>query len=171
MVRYFEVVDRFDLPSFTGVEECCLCDEDDDFDLRPFDSCTGSDDSNSPFRSSSSSWPINDFRLSSSESMADVDGLLPVPAVVALELNIPLARDRPDGAVELLPVELLLGVTFVLDLLFVVFVLEELLLVDVEEMVGVVEVKTFEKLPKPFIRLGLFKNGDVKPKLPKLSGL
>ena len=40
-----------------------------------------------------------------------------------------------------------------------------------DDIVEVVEVNTFEKLAKPFIRLGLLRKGEVRPKLPRLSGL
>lgn len=94
----------------------------------------------------------------------------------------PLERDRPEAdeavAEALLVVVLLLPplplpelATLVLVLLPAVDVLEdreggfEL----VEDIVGVVEVKTLEKLARPFIMLGLLRKGELMPNWP--SGL
>jgi len=70
MLSLYLEVDLFDLPSFGG-DVCGLCCED--FDFFVFDSSAGSE-SKSPFRSSSSSLPIKDLRLSSSESKSAPDG-------------------------------------------------------------------------------------------------
>lgn len=170
VVDYFEVAaDLFDFKS--RVE--CRVDGFEGF-LEFFGELfTESPPSNSPFSSSSSSLPINDLRLSSSESMVADEPAAAVDA--ALELAImPLVSDRPDGA-DVAGDELLLVVCRVpladaarVEAAVVAAVFFDWPLVAVL----VVEVNTFEKLANPFIRLALLRNGlEARLKLPKASGL
>lgn len=63
----------------------------------------------------------------------------------------------------------LLDTTLGLALLVEIFDFEDGF--EFEDKVGVVEVKTLEKFARPFMRLGLFRNGEESPKLPKPRGL
>ena len=117
--------------------------------------------SNSPLRSSSSSLAINDLRLSSSESIVAAAAAALVECTPAGLVKRPLANECPDVA-DVFD-------DFIEDLLFPLFVNDDeslLFGVTLELDVGVlvVDVNTLEKLAKPFIKLGLLRKGDVRPK-------
>lgn len=96
--------------------------------------------------------------------------MAPEPEPPAPEASIPLESDRPEAEEAPLPLAEE-DASLVLARLLAVEDREEreggVELVD--DMVGVVEVKTFEKLAKPFMMLGLLRKGEFMPNCP--SGL